>query len=102
MVEPLDGVFLFLLEREIIKVTTNRKLMVDTLLGDVEILEVEEALLANGGDEGAGKLLPAFRGGVEGEVDGDQVGPVKIGLRPRVFRVRSCENERGTSLTFVS
>ena len=101
MVKPLDGVFLSLLKREIIKVTTNRKLAVDTLLGDVEVLDVEEALLANGGDEGAGKFLPALRGGVEGEVDGDQVGPVKIGLQPRGFRVRSCENERGL-LTFVS
>jgi len=50
LVKPLDGVFLFLLERKIIKVTTDRKLAVDTLPGDVEVLDVEEALLANGGD----------------------------------------------------
>ena len=102
LAEPLNRVFLFLLEWEIIKVTTNRKLAVDTLLGDVEILEVEEAFLANGGDEDTGELLPTFRSGVEGEVDGDQVGPVKIGLQPRGFRVQSCENEWGTLPTYVS
>ena len=79
----VGGVFLFLLEWETIEVTTNRELAVDTLLGDVEILDVEEALLANSGDEGAGELLPALRSGIEGEVDGDQVGPVKIGLLSR-------------------
>ena len=98
----VGGVFLFLLEWETIEVTTNRELAVDTLLGDVEILDVEEALLANSGDEGAGKLLPTFRSGVEGEVDGDQVGPVKICLQPRRFKVQSCGNEWGTLQTFVS
>ena len=38
----------------------------------LKFFDVEEPLLANGGDEGAGELLLAFRGGVEGEVDGDQ------------------------------
>ena len=92
---------MLLLEWEIVKVTADGELAVYVLLGDVEVLDIEETLLANGGDEGAGKFLPALRGGVEGEVDGDQVGPVKIGLQPRGFRVRSCENERGL-LTFVS
>ena len=71
LVKPLDGVFLSLLKREIIKVTTNRKLAVDTLLGDVEVLDVDEVPLANGSDEGTGELLLAFWGGVEGEVDGN-------------------------------
>ena len=68
------------LEWEIVKVTADGELAVYALLGDVEVLDVEETLLANGGDEGVGELLLALRGGVEGEVDGDQVGPVKVGL----------------------
>lgn len=71
---------LLFLEWEIVKVTADGELAVYALLGDVEVLDVEETLLANGGDEGVGELLLALRGGVEGEVDGDQVGPVKVGL----------------------
>jgi len=71
---------LLLLEREVVQVTTDRKLVVDTLLRDVEVLDVEEAFLANGGDEGTSEFLLAFWGRVEGEIDGDQVGPVKVGL----------------------
>ena len=63
MVKPLDGVLLLLFEWEIIKVTADSKLAVDTLLRDIEVLDVEETFLANSGDEGAGKLLLAFRGG---------------------------------------
>ena len=62
-----------LLEQEIINVTTDGILAVDTLLGDVEVLDVDEIPLANGGDEGTGELLLAFWDGVEGEADGDQV-----------------------------
>ena len=62
-----------LLEREIIKVTADSILAVDTLLGNVEVLDVDEIPLANGSDEGTGELLLAICGGVEGEVDGDQV-----------------------------
>ena len=60
-----------LLEREIIKVTTDSIPAVDTLLGDVEVFDVDEIPLANGGDEGTGELLLAFWGGVEGKVDGN-------------------------------
>lgn len=66
LVESLCGVLLFLPEWEIVKVTTDSKLAIDTLLGDVEVLDAEEALLANGGDEGACELLLALRCGVEG------------------------------------
>ena len=87
LVKPLDGELLFLFEWEIIEGATDSKLAVDVLLGDVEVLDVEEALLANGSDEGACELLLALRCGVEGEVDGDQVGPVKVGLQSRVLGV---------------
>ena len=92
---------MFLLKWEIVKIATDSELAVDTFLGDVEILDVEEAPLANCSDEGTGKHLPALQGGVEGEVYGDQVGPVEVGLQPREFRIWSCENERRL-LTFVS
>ena len=84
MVKPLDSVLLLLLEWEIVKVTADSILAVDTFLGDVEVLDVEEPLLANGSNEGVGELLLAFRGGVEGEVDGDQIGPIEVGLQSRV------------------
>ena len=71
MVEPINGVLLLLLEREVVEVTTDRKLVVDALLRYFEVLDVKEALLANGGDEGASELLPARWGRVEGEIYGD-------------------------------
>ena len=80
MVEPFDGVLSLFLEWEIVKVATDSKLTVDTLLRDIEVLDVEEPLLSNGGDEGAGEFFLAFRSGVEREVDGGQVCPVKVGL----------------------
>ena len=81
MVEPINGVPLLLLERKVKEVTTDRKLVIDALLGDVEVLDVKEAFLANGGDEDASELLPACWGREKGEIDGDQVGPVKVSLR---------------------
>ena len=80
MVKPLDSVLLLLLEWEIVKVTADSELVVDALLGDVEVLYIEETLLANSGDKSTSELLLALRGRVEGEVNGDQVGPVKVGL----------------------
>ena len=80
MVEPLDGVLSLLIEWEIVKVATDSKLTVDTLLGDIEVLDVEEALLANGSGEGAGELLLAFRSRVEGDINGDQISPVEVSL----------------------
>jgi len=80
LIKPIDGVLLLLLERDVVEVTTNRELVVDALLRDVEVLDVKEALLANGGDEGTSEFLLACWGRVEGEIDGDQVGPVKVGL----------------------
>ena len=92
---------LFLLESEIVKVTSDGKLAIDTLLGDVEVLDVEKAFLAHGSDEGTGELLLALRGGVEGEVDGDQVSPVKVGLKARGFGIRFFEGGKRLP-TFVS
>ena len=66
-----------LLEWEILKVTADSILAVDTLLGDGEVLDMEKIPLANGCDEGTGELLLTFRGEVEGEIDGDQVGLVR-------------------------
>ena len=85
LVKPFDGVLSLFLEWEIVKVATDSKLTVDTLLRDIEVLDVEEPLLANGGDEGASEFFLAFRGGVEREVDGGQVCPVKVGLCVRVW-----------------
>ena len=50
----------------------------------LEFFDVEETLFANGGDEGAHKLLLVIRSRIEGGVDGDQVGPVKVGPWSRV------------------
>jgi len=101
LVEPLDGVLLFLLEWEMVKFMSDCKLAIDMFLGDVEVFDVEKTSLVNGGDEGVGELLLAYRGGVEGEVDGDQVGPVEVGLKVKGFGIGFCESERGL-LTFVS
>ena len=80
LVKTLDRVFLLFLEREIVKVAADSKLAVDALLGDVEILDVEEALLANGSNQGPCEFRLSFRGVAQGKIDCDQVGPVKIGL----------------------
>lgn len=80
LVKTLDRVFLLFLEREIVKVAADSKLAVDALLGDVEILDVEEALLANGSNQRPCEFRLSFRGVAQGKIDCDQVGPVKIGL----------------------
>lgn len=51
------------------------------VLRDVEVLYIEEAILANSFDECLSELVFAFRSIEEGEIDGNEVGPVKILLK---------------------
>jgi hypothetical protein len=55
-------------------------LAIDALLGNVEVLDIEEAFLAEGGDESLCELLLALRGVVQGEVESDELSPVEVFL----------------------
>ena len=78
--EALRDVLELLLERELVEALAERELPVHTLLGDVEVLHVEEAILAHGLQEGLRQLLLALRGAIEAEVERDKVRPVEIFL----------------------
>ena len=63
---------------DLVELLADRELAVDALLRDVEVLHVEEAILANGPDELRSELLVALRGAVPAEVESDEVGPVEV------------------------
>ena len=69
-----------LLQRELVEALAERELPVHTLLGDVEVLHVEEAVLAHGLQEGLRKLLLALRGSEQTEVESDKVCPIEVFL----------------------
>ena len=78
--EALRDVLELLLERELVEALAERELPVHTLLGDVEVLHVEEAVLAHGLQEGLRKLLLALRGSEQAEVESDKVCPIEVFL----------------------
>ena len=71
-------VFQFLLEGEVIQLLADGELAVHALLRDIEVLDVEEAILARGLDESLRKLLLALGCGQEREVESDEVRPVEV------------------------
>lgn len=79
--KALRDVLELLLERELVEALAERELPVHTLLGDVEVLHVEEAILAHGLQECLRQLLLALRGSEQAEVEGDEVRPVEVLLR---------------------
>lgn len=79
--QAIGNVLQLLLKRCVVEFLANGKLTVDAFLGDVEVLDVEEAILANGLDEGLCELFLAFGSVVEAEIDGDEVRPLEISLR---------------------
>ena len=56
------------------------ELTIYALLGDVEVLDVEEAFVADRIDKGFGELFLAFRGVKQTEVDCNKLSPVKVFL----------------------
>lgn len=60
-----------LLERQVIELAPDRELPVHLLLRDAKVLDVEKALLAHGGDQRLGELLPALGRCVQVEVECD-------------------------------
>ena len=78
--EVLRHILQLFLDRELVELLAERELAVDTLLRDVEVLHVEEAVLANALDERLRELLLALRGGIKTEVERDKVRPVQIFL----------------------
>ena len=75
---PLVGAFL--VQRRLVELLPDGELAVHALLGDVEALHVEEPILAHRADERLRELLPAFGRLVLAEVNGDEVGPIKVFL----------------------
>ena len=78
--EVLRHILQLFLDRELVELLAERELAVDTLLRDVEVLHVEEAVLANSLDERLRELLLALRGGIKTEVERDKVCPVQMFL----------------------
>ena len=68
-----------LLQRSlIVEVLSDRKLPVDAFLRDVEVLDIEEAVLAHALDEGLRELLAALGRAVQAQVDRNEVCPVEV------------------------
>lgn len=65
-----------LLQRKLVELLSKGELPIHSLLSDVEPLHVEEAIFADGFDEGLRKLFVAFRGAEASQVNGDEIGPV--------------------------
>ena len=81
LTETLGDVLHFLLQRKVIEPFANRELTIDAFLRDIEVLDVEEAILANCLDQGLRELFPAFRSSIEREIDGDEIRPIKVLLQ---------------------
>ena len=68
-----------LLQRSlIVEVLSDGKLPVDAFLRDVEVLDIEEAVLAHALDEGLRELLAALGRAVQAQVDRNEVCPVEV------------------------
>lgn len=75
--QSLRHVLDLLFKRQLVEALAEGELPVHTLLGDVEVLHVEEAVLAHGLQQSLRKLLLALRGSEQAEVDGDEVRPIE-------------------------
>lgn len=76
--EALGSILQLLVQRRLVQVLADGKLPVDTLLRDVEVLYIEEPVLAHSLDEALRELLLALWRAVEAEVDGDKVSPIEV------------------------
>lgn len=73
-------IFPLFLERKFIKLPTQCKLPIHTLLRDVEVFDIEEALVTQSRDQNLCLLLLSLLCAEATEIDGDQVCPVKVFL----------------------
>ena len=76
--ETLRNVLQLLLEWGLVELLANGKLPIDTLLRDVEILDIEETIFADGLDEVLSEFLLSLWRTVKAEIDSYKVCPVKI------------------------
>ena len=76
--EALRDVLELLLEGQLVKLFAKCELAVDALLRDVEVLHVEEPILADGLDERLRELLLALGRREEAEVESEQRRPVEV------------------------
>lgn len=65
-----------LLQRQLVKLSSQRELPIDFFLRYVEVLHVEEANVLSGVSELIGQLLFAVRLVEEAKIEGDEFGPV--------------------------
>lgn len=79
--QALRHILELLLERYLVETLSEGELPVYTLLGDVEVLHVEEAILAHGLQKGLRKLLLALGRSEQTEVEGDEICPVEAFLQ---------------------
>ena len=76
--ETLRNVLQLLLEWGLVALLANDKLSIDTLLRDVEVLDIEETIFADGLDEVLSEFLLSLWRTVKAEIDSYKVCPVKI------------------------
>lgn len=80
LTKSLRDILELLIQRGLVQLFADGELTVYTLLRDVEVLHVEEPILADRLNERLRKLLLALWGVVQTQVDGDQVRPIKVCL----------------------
>ena len=74
---------MLLIKRKFIKLFPQCKLSINTLLRNVEVLHVEETILANSLDESVRELLVPLGRSIQTEVESDEVRPIKVLLRSK-------------------
>lgn len=70
-----------LFKGELVDLSAKGELLVDSLLGNAEVLDVEEAFDAKGLNQSLRELLLSLFGVKLAEVNGDKLGPVEVLLQ---------------------
>lgn len=78
--QAIRNVLLLLFQRQLVEFTTQSELTVHKLLLDIEILNIEEALLADALDENIHKLAFALRSVELGKIDCYKISPIEVFL----------------------
>ena len=81
--EARRDILKLLLKRKLVELLAERELAVDALLRNVEVLHVEETILANSLDESVRELLVPLGRSIQTEVESDEVRPIKVLLRSK-------------------
>lgn len=76
LTEAFCDILALLFQREVEEFIPKTKLPVHAILRNIEVLHVEETLLADGLDESLGELLLSLRSIVKAKVHGNEISPI--------------------------